>query len=606
MKKKIYLIILLCSMLISGGGWIISYQSKITWLDMDTDGIYISVKSDNREEILRPWFDIENDIYYFFLPAFADKKDIYINKSLNGVTIDDTVVKSGNRFAWSADREYKINTGVASYNVRFMKSENLPAFFMHTDSGDMEYIHEDKSNAEKGFLTVINADGHLHYSGVLDKISGRGHTTWDGYKRPYSITLHDKASLCGLETGKKWSLLALYFEQDKIHSKIIYDLARELKIPYSPECTWVDLYCNGQYVGLYLLTEARTIASGRIEITDLEKQNEQVNSKEFLDKANVVKNGDIQGYEIIDPENYSGGYLVEKVLPGRIDEESNAYFTLSSGYSFVIESPQHASLNQVEYISDFFQNIESILEQWDSEYQNYIDMESFARQFLLDKIVMEADAMRMSTYFYKDQNNDVLFAGPVWDYDRAMGEIFTDYTEPIEGDPNGMEIWYMPLYHNYDFYNTVMSEYIRILPYLEKVLTEDIDHYAEFISASVKMDSVLMRAYASGNETVSYTQYDSYIKYLKFFLANRLNYLNSIWDIPDISFNPVIFSDEYHKVIFKDESGAVVEIREVPDGTFIETFPLCNGREVINWQINDGKTYSSKIPVFEDTVLSAY
>ena len=27
--------------------------------------------------------------------------------------------------------------------------------------------------------------------------------------------------------------------------------------PYTPECRWVDLYLNGEYAGLYLLTEVR-------------------------------------------------------------------------------------------------------------------------------------------------------------------------------------------------------------------------------------------------------------------------------------------------------------------------------------------------------------
>jgi hypothetical protein len=35
-------------------------------------------------------------------------------------------------------------------NVIFMKSENLPAFFVLTESGSMDWLHENKENEEQG------------------------------------------------------------------------------------------------------------------------------------------------------------------------------------------------------------------------------------------------------------------------------------------------------------------------------------------------------------------------------------------------------------------------------------------------------------------------
>lgn len=71
-----------------------------------------------------------------------------------------------------------------------------------------------------------------------------------------------------MELGKKWNLLALFYEWDRMHTKIALDMAREMGITCTPESTWVDLYCNGQYVGLYLLTETVSVGDGRVEIHD--------------------------------------------------------------------------------------------------------------------------------------------------------------------------------------------------------------------------------------------------------------------------------------------------------------------------------------------------
>lgn len=610
MKKKISLIVLVCILMMI---WIviIFYQNRTTWLDMDEDGIFVSLKSDNREEVLRPWFDEENDVYYFFLPAYADDQNVYVNKSVNSLKIDDKIVASGHKFTWQTDREYRIDVGDVSYSVRFMKSENLPAFFLDTESGDMEYIHADKENKETGKLAVINADGHLQYTGILDKISGRGNSTWWHYKKPYAFTLQKEAALCGLESGKKWNLLALGYDHDKIHTKICLDMAREMGIEYTPESTWIDLYCNGRYAGLYLLTEAVTVGEGRVEIHDLEQENKKVNSEDFLENIKKIQNNDRHGYDILSAPDSTGGYLIERDTLERYTDDK-AYFVTSSGYFFSIKSPKHASLEQVNYIADFVQNIENMLQNGNTEYRNYIDMESFARKFLLDKIVMEADAMGLSAFFYKEKNSDLLYAGPAWDYDRSMGERLPNYEENITEKPFGMEVWYMTLCQDEEFNDILVSNYLKMLPYLEKVLTNDIDYYINWISASMAMENIMYSELAQDdtlrkrNSTLSYIAYDSYVKYLKYFLANRLNYLNSVWGISDIDFQVPPSTGEYHKVVFTDKSGNYIETQTILDGEGVKNFPLLN-QEYVGWHMNGTpKKYDEKIPIYEDTVLEAY
>ena len=50
-----------------------------------------------------------------------------------------------------------------------------------------------------------------------------------------------------------------------------------------------------------------------------------------------------------------------------------------------------------------------------------IDVESFAKYFLLSEFTVNPDAYTSSWYMYKDGDEDKIHAGPGWDFDLALG-----------------------------------------------------------------------------------------------------------------------------------------------------------------------------------------
>ena len=63
------------------------------------------------------------------------------------------------------------------YDIVIMKSDYLPAIFIQTDSGGMDYLHQNKMNEESGNIHIIKSNGRMEYGGRL-KISGRGNSSW--------------------------------------------------------------------------------------------------------------------------------------------------------------------------------------------------------------------------------------------------------------------------------------------------------------------------------------------------------------------------------------------------------------------------------------------
>ena len=98
----------------------------------------------------------------------------------------------------------------------------------------------------------------------MEAIRGRGNATWLWEKKPYSLTLSKSADLLGMGAAKEWILLTNAPDPTHLRNKIAYDLAAEVGLLYSPESNWVDLYLNGEYTGLYLLTERNEIHPQRI------------------------------------------------------------------------------------------------------------------------------------------------------------------------------------------------------------------------------------------------------------------------------------------------------------------------------------------------------
>lgn len=499
MKKRLKLLFLLALLLLCGCA-LMRFESRDVQFAILKKGIelQITVKTDNMKQHLHPWYDKQNDIYYFFMPAFVNDNTIFFDEMWkSGVEINGQAYKQGGRFGWKQGEVYQfrdISTNL-TYQVSFMKSENLPALFIDTDSGSMEWLHSDKENEEQGRIAVIAEDGSVEYNGRLDKISGRGNSTWEQPKKPYAIRLPAAYSLCGLEAGERWNLLALFYESDKIHSKLVYDMARELGMSYAIECTWVDLYCNGEYAGLYLLTEAVTVGEGRVEIQEL-----------------TEKDTDI-----------SGGYFLEKE---QMDDTADPLSYINTEYAtFKICSPKRINEEQNNYISGYMRWIERMIVNGEAEYRDYVDIKSFADHLILENISLDDDGMVRSTFFYKEKGNDTLYLGPVWDYDRAMGEGYEgEYGSEVF--MMGMEAWYSALYEDEYFRNSVSDEYQKLRPYLQYIIDEQIDIYSDEIKASVAMDCVRGSEYRN----FQLHNYETSIENLKKYLTDRIEYLDGLWE----------------------------------------------------------------------------
>lgn len=325
----------------------------------------------------------------------------------------------------------------------------IPTIFITTQSGDLTYIHEDKSNREKVEFLFVDEDGNIEHSGSGD-MNGRGNSTWGYDKRPYNFRLESgvKMPLYGMGEGRHWSLLANYIDGTKVRNNITLNLAQEMGIAFTSQIRPVDIYINNEYMGIYDLVERRNL-NHAVHLVDLEKATEKVNDNDLEDYdhvgthesiPNTIKYFDIPN----NPEDITGGYLMELELVGRYMTAPSG-FVSSRGQSVNLENPEIATKEQVEYISSLYQTMEDAIyspegyNEAGTHFSELIDIESFAKMYILQEFVMNVDASRTSFFLIKESDlvgDGKIHAAVPWDFDNIMGVTAMDRDVDLRNPTN--------------------------------------------------------------------------------------------------------------------------------------------------------------------------
>ncbi len=509
------------------------------------------------------WYSSDDGSYYLFLPAEADtgSLQIWLEGAVN-YAVDGLSVCNGDVVALLQQGAHTVQFDGRGYPLTVMKSANIPAMYITTESGSMSYINAVKGNEEEGALRMVSATGKIIYNNTLTQIKGRGNATWNKPKKPYQIKLNKSTDLIGAGSNKTWILLANYSERSLIRNKITYDLAKSAGLPNTTQSIFVDLYCNNQYMGNYQLCEKVQINNNRIEINDLEGATEDcnVNAPSSYPRfgSNVAVIGSSKGYEIpSNPDDITGGYLLELEYKDRYEAEVSGFVT-SRGQPVVIKEPECASREQVAYISQYFQEFEDALYAPDGinpttrkSFDEYFDLTSLARKYIIEEFSKNIDANVTSQYFYKpsDKESAIGYCGPVWDYDNALGNMkgATTTTGIYAGAKKGYTYYFYQLYQQKSFLNAVRAEWnIHFVPLISmcigdsaansNTLLRPMSEYYQELSPSAAMNfkywNILNTLTTSGNDTGR--TYEENYTYLRTFMQGRAAYLTSVWKLADI------------------------------------------------------------------------
>lgn len=254
-------------------------------------------------------------------------------------------------------------------------------------------------------------------SPISGQFKGRGNWTWTGFdKKPYRIKFDKKQAVLGMPSNKHWCLMAhaddcLGF----LKNYAGYKLSEALGLKWTPKAVPVELVMNGEYYGLYFLTEQVRVGSNRVNVTEQE------------DNAT---------------DSVSGGWLVE------IDnyyEEGNV--TLWEGNNqqvwLTMKSPEILSTQQRSYIEDQLNGLNNAI--WgnnEADVWRKLDLDEAVKYYLVQELMEDCESYHGSCYLYKDRDrngsSEKWYFGPVWDFGNAYNRGWNTW---IYDSPTFPQYW---------------------------------------------------------------------------------------------------------------------------------------------------------------------
>jgi hypothetical protein len=262
-----------------------------------------------------------------------------------------------------------------------------------------------KKSYEGATMLVVGAEDPRYNIQKHLQIKGRGNSSWNGdaeqddydSKNSYKIKFDEKEHLLGIgdSKNKDWVLNSNKFDLSGLRNYLVWELADKMgNFGYVTDCTWVNLYVNCQYRGMYMVTEQVEIANDRIELDD---------------SGTSAKKG----------------YFIE--IDFRGDGETNPYFHVK-GYGkasnnnereFVVKS--ECTKEDLAYITSYIQLCHDTIVSGDKkEIEKLVDLKSLVDMYIIEELSKDVDVGAASFFIQKDPGGKLYFTAP-WDYDFGFG-----------------------------------------------------------------------------------------------------------------------------------------------------------------------------------------
>lgn len=274
----------------------------------------------------------------------------------------------------------------AQTNNRTTTEHQLPSLHIALDNISLEEINslpiDNKYPDNTATFTI--GQNTIVFNNV--EIKGRGNHTWTLPKKPYQIKLQHKANLFNFGSAKKWVLLADYSDETHLRNSTAFFLQHLLNSENPIDGQHIELYINDTYHGLYYLSEKVEISKNRINLKDPLGIIAELDNLHNTDEtcAYHSKNGNC--LTIQDVVNSDNSTIAIESFTNKFNELESA-----------IEAKDYQSITQI------------------------IDIDSFAKYYLLNEFAINPDAYGSSFFLYTDGINDRIHAGSGWDFDAAFG-----------------------------------------------------------------------------------------------------------------------------------------------------------------------------------------
>ncbi len=330
----------------------------------------------------------------------------------------------------------------------------------------------------EGYTSLGTADSPLAL-----QVKGHGNYTWKDFaKKPYRLKFDEKVKPLGMKKSRHFILMACADDNLAfLRNTVGMELSRRLGMAYTPWQEPVEVVLNGDYIGLYLLTEKIRVAKKRV---------------------NIVEQADLETH----PDSITGGWLFEI---DNYDEAGQVVISEGNGEKlrFTMHSPEVLSAQQRNYITELLRATDRAIYATDkqsTEWEQYIDMDSLVRFYIVQEVMDDAESFHGSCYIHKQRSLGLLpqgketrlVFGPVWDFGNAFQRGFDKF---IYKDPPFGQNWIGEIARFPRFQERVRQVWRPFLGDKYPGIDAYIDHFIARISTAALCDVRRWPSYGTSN-----------------------------------------------------------------------------------------------------------
>ncbi len=380
-------------------------------------------------------------------------------------------------------------------------------------------------------------DPFNNYDGLISiKIHGSSSSVWP--KKSYAIetekpdSSNHNVSLLGMPKENDWVLYAPYYDRSLMRNVFTYRMFESWG-HYAPRTRYCELILNGDYQGIYVLTEKIKRDKNRVNIKMMDADD---NAGDSLTGGYIFK----LDKEVGKP-NFPGKYKTTPAAPFRMH------------YQYVYPQPDRITDSQKNYIKHYFWHFEDVVQGDHADdtvtgYPACLNVSSFVDYFLISEFARNVDSYSYSCYFHKDRDSEggKIAMGPVWDYNFSFGNVsyndadkysgwnlfyMLDYNDFHPADPHPVPLWWDHLIQDSMFVEQVIARWHELRQSLltPKGIFAFIDAIADTLDEAQERNFTL---WIKPGHEFSYTKE---VDKLKSWSLNRIRWIdNHIVDLNNI------------------------------------------------------------------------
>jgi len=326
---------------------------------------------------------------------------------------DDAAGDIGNLISW------KLNFAANVTGVADTFNSNIPVIYLNTF---MEVPRVD--SVIRGNVKVIDNGGNarnkasdsiFQFLGNVE-MKVRGNYSLNFPQRSYNIELFRQnwsddtsVALCGMPAETDWLLVGTWNDRAFVRNPLMYQLFYQMG-HYATRFRFCEVFLNGEYVGIYQLTEKIKRDNDRVDIAKL-------------------KDTDLAGDSLTGGYIFKHDYVTDTM--GWLSSVAPPLCNFNFGrYQYVYPSYKNIKPQQADYIRTIVDTLEKRLFSFQFAdsiygYRPLIDANSFADYLICNEFSWNGDGFAKSMYFYKDKDSKdpKIYAGPVWDFDWSLKKM---------------------------------------------------------------------------------------------------------------------------------------------------------------------------------------